>query len=184
MRRALAISGEGLPVTARTATFGYRAVKFVRRNRGKLAIAAAVAVALSATTASSVRQARRADDAAQRARERSDEVRRLASSLLFEIDEAIRDVGGTTRARTLVVTRALTYLDRLANGPDLDLALSRELAIAYMKIGDIQGSPWAPNIGKPRDGLLSYQTGTSALGETDPCQKFQNARVNSKNESD
>ena len=56
-------------MAARTATFSYRATKLARRNRGKLAIAAAVVVALSAAAA------------AERARERFEEVRLLANSL-------------------------------------------------------------------------------------------------------
>ena len=159
---------DGLPVTARTATFSYRAGKFVRRNRGKLAVAALVAMALSTATVVSIREARRADAAAERAQQRFDEVRKLANSLLFEIDESIRDVAGTTRARELVVTRALTYLDGLAREASTDPALARELAIAYMKIGDIQGSPYDPNIGKTADALVSYDKATALLDRLDP----------------
>jgi non-specific serine/threonine protein kinase/serine/threonine-protein kinase len=83
--------------------------------------------------------------------------------LLFEIDEAIRDVAGTTRARELVVTRALTYLDRLAREAADDPSLAQELATAYMKIGDIQGSPYDPNIGKTADGLRSYEKANALL---------------------
>ncbi len=159
----------GLPVRARTMTLGYRADKFVRRHWGKLTLAALAATALSASTVVSVAQARRADAEAARARERYEGVRALANSLLFEIDEAIRDVAGTTRARELVVTRALAYLDWLASQPDRDPALSRELALGYMKIGDIQGSPWAPNIGKPLDGLRSYERAGALLAGLDPA---------------
>jgi eukaryotic-like serine/threonine-protein kinase len=158
---------DGLPVKARTMTFGYLAGKFVRRNRGKLALALLVGGALSASTVVSVRQARRADAEALRAHERSDEVRRLANSLVFEIDEAIRDVAGTTGARELVVTSALKYLDRLAGQPDRDPALRGELALAYMKVGDIQGSPFDPNIGKPLEGLQSYQKAADLLAGLD-----------------
>ena len=154
---------DGMPVSARTATSWYRAGKFVRRNRGKLALGLIVVTALSAATIVSIREARRADAAAQRARERFDEVRRLSNSLLFEIDEAIRDVAGTTRARELVVSRALMYLDRLAHEAAYDPGLSQELAIAYMKIGDIQGSPYEPNIGKTADGLKSYEKANALL---------------------
>ncbi|HEU4404431.1 MAG TPA: serine/threonine-protein kinase [Polyangiaceae bacterium] len=160
---------EGLPVKARPMTFRYRAQKFVRRNQGKLALGMLAAVVLSTLTAVSVRQARRADAEAARASERYERVRKLANSLLFEIDEAMRDVAGTTRARELVVTRALTYLDWLAGQPDRDPALSRELALGYMKIGDIQGSPWDPNIGKPPEGLRSYQKAASLLDGLDPA---------------
>jgi eukaryotic-like serine/threonine-protein kinase len=168
---------DGRPVMARTPTFGYRAEKFARRHRGKLALIALVAGALSASTVVSVAQARRADAEAARARERYGEVRGLANSLLFEVDEAIRDVAGTTRARELVVTRALTYLDRLASQPERDPALSRELALAYAKVGDIQGSPWDPNIGKPHDGLQSYQKANALLAGLDPADPAVNAAV-------
>jgi hypothetical protein len=158
---------EGLPVVARAATLGYRAGKFARRNRGKLAIAVAVVIALATATAISIRQAQRADAAANRARQRYEDVRLLANSLLFEIDESIRDVAGTTRARELVVERALTNLERLAREPDRDPALNRELAIAYMKIGDIQGSPYEPSLGNPRDGLQSYHKAVELLAGLD-----------------
>jgi eukaryotic-like serine/threonine-protein kinase len=58
---------DGMPVVAREATFGYRARKFVRRHRGKLAIATAVAAALSTATVVSIIQAGRADEQARRA---------------------------------------------------------------------------------------------------------------------
>ncbi|HEU4404426.1 MAG TPA: serine/threonine-protein kinase [Polyangiaceae bacterium] len=167
---------EGRPVKAHAATFAYRADKFVRRNQGKLALAVLFVAGLSAAALVSVSQARRAeaqarraDAEAARARERYGEVRKLANSLLFEIDEAIRDVAGTTRARELVVTRALTYLDWLAGQPDRDPALSRELALGYMKIGDIQGNPFDPNIGKPLEGLRSYEKAAGLLDGLDPA---------------
>jgi eukaryotic-like serine/threonine-protein kinase len=56
-----------LPVSARTATVGYRARKFVRRNRAVVLAATLVAGALLAATVISVRQARRADAQAERA---------------------------------------------------------------------------------------------------------------------
>jgi eukaryotic-like serine/threonine-protein kinase len=59
---------DGLPVAARTSTIGYRARKFVRRNRAGVAAATLVAAALLAATVVSLRQARRADDQAAQAR--------------------------------------------------------------------------------------------------------------------
>jgi eukaryotic-like serine/threonine-protein kinase len=56
-----------LPVAARTATLGYRARKFVRRNKGVVLAAGLVAGALLAATIVSVRQAHRADAQAERA---------------------------------------------------------------------------------------------------------------------
>jgi hypothetical protein len=154
---------EGRPVEARAATFAYRTGKFLRRNRVLVAAAAVVLATLGTATAVSLRQAhradvqaRRADGEAERARRRFADVRRLANSLLFEVDAQIRDLEGATAARELIVRRALEYLDGLAAEAGEEPALARELATAYMKIGDIQGSSLNSNLGRPRDGLESY----------------------------
>ncbi len=69
---------DGLPVEARAGTFGYRAGKFVRRNRGAIAAAIVVVTALSSATVVSLRQAQRADEQARRA---DSEARRGAPEL-------------------------------------------------------------------------------------------------------
>jgi hypothetical protein len=58
---------DGLPVAARTATIGYRARKFVRRNKGVVVAATLVAATLLAATFVSLRQAGRADEQAEAA---------------------------------------------------------------------------------------------------------------------
>src|SRR6185437_5788897 len=107
-----------------------------RRHWGKIAVAAVATLALTGSTAVSFVQARRAHAEAARAERRFDELRELAHSLVFELDPRIRDLKGATAARELVVKRALDYLDRLAAeaGPDVDL--EREVAQAYMRVGD------------------------------------------------
>jgi len=154
---------DGSPVLARDATWSYRAAKFVRRNGGKLALGTAAAVALGALSVVSLQQAHRADDQAQRAQRRFDEVRKLARSLVFELDDKIRDLKGATAVRELVVTRALEYLDGLAAEAGDDPGLARELALAYMKIGDIQGNSFEPNLGRPDQGRDSYHKASAIL---------------------
>jgi hypothetical protein len=161
---------EGLPILARAGTWSYRVGKMVRRSRGIIAAVGMVLASLSAATVVSVRQARRADVQARladvqakradlqakRAQKRFDEVRRLASSMLFEVDGKIETLAGSTQARELIVRRALEYLDGLTSEADDDPDLGRELATAYVKIGEIQGSTLGPNLGRPRDGLESH----------------------------
>ncbi|HEY3804012.1 MAG TPA: serine/threonine-protein kinase [Kofleriaceae bacterium] len=146
----------GKPVVARTATLRYRAGKFARRHWGKIALAGVASLALAGSTAVSLVQARRANEQAARAERRFDELRALAHSLVFEVDPRIRDLKGATAARELVVRRALEYLDRLGaeSGGDVDLA--REVAQAYMRVGDIQDNLYDPNLGRPEDALASY----------------------------
>lgn len=147
---------DGLPVLARASTWSYRVGKLVRRRRGVLAVALLVLASLSTAMVVSIGQARRADEEAKQAQKRFDEVRRLANSMLFEVDDKIADLEGATAARELIVQRALEYLNSLAAEADDDPALERDLATAYVKIGEIQGSTMVPNIGRPRAGLESY----------------------------
>jgi hypothetical protein len=148
---------DGQPVAARAGTWAYRAGKFVRRQRGVVAAAALLVLTLATGTMVSLQQARRAQ-------RHFTDVRQLANSLLFEVDERIEGLEGSTAARELIVTRALQYLDGLTQEADDDPALSRELAAAYLKIGQIQGSSRRPSLGRPRDGIQSHRKAESILG--------------------
>ena len=75
---------------------------------------------------------------------------------MFEIHDSVKDLAGSTPTRRLIVSRALEYLDSLAHDAGGNLALQRELATAYEKIGDIQGNPYSANIGDTDGALTSY----------------------------
>lgn len=130
---------EGYPIAARPATRGYRARKFVGRNKASMAAAALVLLALAGGIVATVREA-------QIANRRFNDVRKLANSYLFEFHDAIKDLPGSTPARRLVVKRALEYLDSLARERGHDPALARELASAYEKVGAVQGAPNYPSV--------------------------------------
>ena len=49
----------------------------------------------------------------------------------------IENIPGTLKARQLIVTRALEYLDSLARDDGDDRALKAELAVAYNKVGPL-----------------------------------------------
>jgi tetratricopeptide (TPR) repeat protein len=141
---------ESRPVQARGGGAAYRGGRFVRRHRAALAAGALVALSLVGGTAAAVRQA-------QRAERRLEDVRKLAGSFLFEFHDAIRDLPGATPARRLVVAKALEYLDRLARETGGDLELVRELAVAYQRVGDVQGYPANPNLGDTQGAAASYR---------------------------
>jgi serine/threonine protein kinase len=148
---------DGLPVLARAGTFTYRLGKLIRRRKGFIAVSALVLTSLTVSTVVSIREAHRTDLQARRAQKRFDEVRQLANSMLFEVDRKIENLEGATEARELIVRRALEYLDGLATEASDDPTLMRELATAYIKTGDIQGTVLGPSLGRPRDALASYQ---------------------------
>ena len=146
----------GLPVIARTDTLRYRAAKFVRRNRTAVAAVILIALALVAGTIGTAWQARVARQERARAEQRFNEVRQLANASLFDIHDSIRDLPGSTPARQQLVSRGLDYLDRLSRDAGDRPDLKREMAGAYVKMGDVQGRPFNPNLGDTAGARASY----------------------------
>ena len=124
------------------------------RNKSATAAAVLVALALIAGTVTTAWQASVARRERARAERRFNDVRRLANSFLFELDDEIGK--GPTKARQLLVTRAEEYLDSLANEAGGDRTLQRELAAAYQKLGDVQSRLNDANVGDTAGALDSY----------------------------
>ena len=148
---------DGRPVAAVKGSWRYHARKFVARHKIGVASTAAVVIALAAGVGATVREARIAAANERRAEERFNDVRKLANSLMFELHDSIQDLPGATNARKLIVERAVEYLDGLAQESRGDPSLQRELAAAYKRIGDVQGGPFAANVGDTTAALKSYQ---------------------------
>jgi eukaryotic-like serine/threonine-protein kinase len=147
---------DGLPVIAHSDTWSYRSRKFIGRHRTGVAAAALILISLVAGVLATTWQARVARSERARAQQQFNDVRRLTTSLLFEFHSAIQDLPGSTPARKLMVQRALEYLNKLAQQARGDAGLQRDLAEAYLKVGDVQGNPYIPNLGDARGAAQSY----------------------------
>ena len=143
------------PVIARADTPLYRASKFYARNRGPVIAALTMVLVIVAGAIVTLQQARVAHRERERAERRFNDVRHLATSFLFEFHDAIRNLPGSTQARALVVTKALSYLDSLEREAGSDPSLRRELAEAYEKVSDVQGSRSDSNLGDTAAALRS-----------------------------
>ena len=88
---------------------------------------------------------------------RFDDVRGLATAVLFEFDGAIQNVSGAIEARKLVVSRGLEYLDKLARDRTGDDSLQQEIAGAYERLAAIQGSVYGSNPGQYRRATDTYE---------------------------
>jgi eukaryotic-like serine/threonine-protein kinase len=146
LRRHLA----GLPVIARQDSWSYRTGKFIRRHTAIVAATVIVIVTLAIGMTVTLREKHIAE-------RRFNDVRKLANSLIFEIDSSIADVPGSTAARKLLVGRALEYLDSLSREAKGDVSLQTEVATAYERVGDVLGYPYTPNLGDHAGALESYR---------------------------
>ncbi len=156
---------DGRPVLARGPSAAYRMSRFVRRHRAAVTSGVLLVAALVAGLVTTTWQAGLARRERDRATRRFDDVRQLAHTVVFELHDAIAEIPGSTRARELLVRRALQYLDRLAVEAGSDPSLQRELAQAYARIGDAQGRPMFASLGRTGDALASFRRSLALYDE-------------------
>src|SRR5262249_12628013 len=136
--------------------FAYRVGKFARRNRVAVSLATVVAASLVGGAAVSIREARIAN-------QRFEDVRKLATTFVFDVEEAARELPGSMRVRQLITRTAVEYLNNLSRSSANDWSLKRELATAYIRIGELQGGVETPNIGDPAGALESFHDAQALL---------------------
>lgn len=145
------------PVTARGDHWAYRTGVFLRRNHVSLALGVAFLLVILTGITAVLQQAALTADARARAERRLNDVRQLANVFMFDVHDEIVNVPGTTRARELMVRTASKYLEGLARESTGDLGLQRELADAFVKVGDAEGHPTSANIGDTAAARVSYE---------------------------
>jgi tetratricopeptide (TPR) repeat protein len=146
---------DGRPVAARRGTVRYRASKFIRRHRWSLTGAAVLVATLVAGIAGVVWQARVANEERRKAEARSTDLRQLSNSFQLELDEAIKQVPGTTGAQKLLVTRVIEHLDHMAIDAHGDRQTQLDLVEAYTRLGNLQGNAYDQNLGDATGALIS-----------------------------
>jgi eukaryotic-like serine/threonine-protein kinase len=148
---------EHLPVIARKDTVVYRTTKFIARHKAGVAAGVIVALALLGGMGATLREAHIARAERARAERRFNDVRNLSNTLLFKIDDSIKDLPGSTEAQHLLISSAQQYLDGLSQEAGGDLGLLRELATGYERLGQVQGGLGVPNLGDSGSAIESYR---------------------------
>jgi tetratricopeptide (TPR) repeat protein len=69
------------------------------------------------------------------------------------LDEAIKQLPGSTGVQKLLVTRVLEHLDRMAKDAQGDRLTQLDLVDAYTRLGNIQGNGYEQNLGDQTGGL-------------------------------
>ncbi len=152
------------PIAARPPSAAYQLRMLARRHRAVVVGGACVVAALVVGMIGTTWQAISATRERERAERRLNDVRHLARVFIFDFYEQVRTLPGSTPARQLLVETGLKYVNSLAEDLDPnDVELKKELGVAYVKLGDVQGDPTGPNLGD-RDGALgNYRKGLALL---------------------
>ncbi|MET0658348.1 MAG: tetratricopeptide repeat-containing protein kinase family protein, partial [Steroidobacteraceae bacterium] len=147
----------GFPVAARADTTTYRMRKFVRRNRSAALGALLFVIALAGGVVATSWQAHVASLQRQRAERHFNEVRELSSTYLADVYDAIAKLPGGTTARKLLVENSMKYLGSLEREAQDSPELQRDLALAYERLGDVQGDWIGANLGDTQGAVDNYR---------------------------
>ena len=131
---------ESRPVKARAGNTWYRARKFVRRYWVPVTAAAFMIASLSV----GLYVANRERAMAQR---RFEQVRQLANRVLA-LDDVIRFMPGSTKARSEIVAMSQQYLEGLSAEMRASPDLMLESAQSYFALAQVQGAPNRANLGQ------------------------------------
>ena len=92
----------------------------------------------------------------QEARKRFGDIRELANSFLGELDDELERLPGSTTAREMLARKVLCISTSLRRMRSDDAALQRDLAMAYERLGDVEGGPTVSNLGHTDAALDAY----------------------------
>ncbi len=160
----LRAEAERQAMLARTATAeAERQALLARAGEVEAERQAAVARAAEANAEQQAIAAHAAEADAQR---RFQQVRELARFFVLDFDPLIARLPGAAPARRALVQKGLSYLDALAQDAGADRGLQRELAAAYIAIGDVQGDPDSASLGDLKGALESYRKAERILDDS------------------
>ncbi len=148
---------DGRPVEARPSTWSYRASKFVRRNKAAVTMGTAALLAILVGAGVALWNAAEARKQQAVAERRLRDVTVMANTVLWDVNEGLAAIPGTTPLREKIVDMATKYLNGIAAEGVQDTALVRTLADAFDKLGTVQGYAANPNVGHTNQAYQSLK---------------------------
>ncbi|MGI9068858.1 MAG: protein kinase domain-containing protein [Pyrinomonadaceae bacterium] len=131
---------QGLPVTASPDTLAYRANKFIQRHTVSVMASVFTLLSLLAGITATTWQAHRANIERAKAERRFNESRKLSKYLMTDVYASLTVLPSAAKVQKDLTQNALRYLDSLAQEEADDVVLLGELASAYIKLGEVQGT--------------------------------------------
>jgi eukaryotic-like serine/threonine-protein kinase len=77
--------------------------------------------------------------------------------MLYDLQNEMEKLPGSTALRALTIATVVKYLDKLAQDSSRDPSLDLEIANAYERIGSLEGNPYQSNLGHSAAALSHYR---------------------------
>jgi eukaryotic-like serine/threonine-protein kinase len=150
----------GLPVTAREDSLLYTGVKFLRRHWVAVALGVIAILGLVGGIVYANTERRRAEV-------RLTQMLGMANQTLLDLHTQIEHQPGATETRLRIMQSTLSYLANLAKEAGDNRDVRTTLGTAYLRTGDVQGYPHAPNLGDSAGALTSYAAAEKLFSPAD-----------------
>nr|WP_283773450.1 serine/threonine-protein kinase [Altererythrobacter sp. KTW20L] len=147
---------QGSPVDAFSTAQSYCARKFILRHRIPVSLAALSTVLLFGGLLLLSQSWSEAEASRAEAERRFQDVRSLATTMMFEVYDEVEAVPGTTAARELLASTAQTYLDALAANPTAPADVRLEAGRGLKRLADVVGGPTGGTLGRRKQALANY----------------------------
>ena len=154
---------EGRPVRAVAGGGLYRVRKFVARHRAPAAAVLLILLSITAGIVATLVEANEARLQRAAAERRFQEARELTRYMMFELQNSIQKLPGSTPIKADMVKHSLDYLDRLAAEKNNDDSLRMDIAEGYSELADVLGHPLRPNLGQAAEARDTYAKAIALL---------------------
>ncbi|RVT48091.1 serine/threonine-protein kinase [Rubrivivax albus] len=163
----------GYPVSARPAGWGYRAGKFVRRNRAATGAAAFAALALVVGAGLALWQAQQATAARDMAHQRLHDVRSIAHDVVMRHADALTVVSGSLAVKEAMLRDLVGSLDGLAASAGDDPAAWADLTGVHARLAELLGNDSGVSLARPADAARHVALAMAAAERAWPTQHGQ-----------
>jgi tetratricopeptide (TPR) repeat protein len=147
---------DGRPVRAVAGNNLYRTRKFIGRHQAAMAAVLLILLTLTAGVIATLLEASEARRQRAAADRRFQEARELTRYMMFELQNSIQKLPGSTPIKADMVKHSLDYLDRLAAEKNNDDTLRLDIAEGYSELADVLGNPLRPNLGQAAQARDTY----------------------------
>jgi serine/threonine protein kinase len=142
---------QGKPIAAKKSSLVYLLRKFVQRHKEAAVLTACALLLLPAVSLLVYsRQSRIAE-------RRAKQIRTLADSAVSDMTDKLQHSSASTETQAAIFHSALRFLDGLRKSSGDDPRLLLELSKAYVRVGDLEGSPLVADLGNSDAAVTSYQ---------------------------